>query len=272
MAYVLAGGRGSRLMELTDRRAKPAVYFGGKIAHHRFRAVERAQFRHPPHRGRDAVQGPQPDPPSAARLELLPPRAQRELRHPAGLAARFRDDVVSRHRRRGLSEHRHHRELRAAIHGHPGRRPHLQDGLREDAAAARRVRRRRDGRLPRGAAARKPRASASCTSTRRTASCRFLEKPKNPPPMPGKPDVALASMGIYVFETKFLIERAASATPPIPNSSHDFGKDIIPYLVANGKAVAHHFSRSCVRLERRRRRSTGATSARSTPIGRPTST
>ena len=73
----------------------------------------------------------------------------------------------------------------------------------------------------------------------------FLEKPKNPPPMPGKPDVALCSMGIYVFDTKFLIDilkrDAADA-----NSSHDFGKDIVPYLVKHGKAVAHHFSESCV--------------------------
>jgi glucose-1-phosphate adenylyltransferase len=72
-----------------------------------------------------------------------------------------------------------------------------------------------------------------------------LEKPKNPPHMPGKPDMALASMGIYVFETSFLIDilRRDAADP---NSSHDFGKDIIPYLVKNGKAVAHHFSQSCV--------------------------
>ena len=63
--------------------------------------------------------------------------------------------------------------------------------------------------------------------------------------MPGKPDVALCSMGIYVFETTFLIDllkRDAADT----NSSHDFGKDIIPYIVKNGKAVAHHFSQSCV--------------------------
>src|SRR5258708_10005040 len=73
----------------------------------------------------------------------------------------------------------------------------------------------------------------------------FLEKPKNPPHMPGKPDVALASMGIYVFETSFLIDilRQDAADP---HSAHDFGKDIIPYLVKNGKAVAHHFSQSCV--------------------------
>ena len=60
MAYVLAGGRGSRLMELTDIRAKPAVYFGGQEPDHRLRAVQRAELRHPPHRRGDAVQGAQP--------------------------------------------------------------------------------------------------------------------------------------------------------------------------------------------------------------------
>jgi glucose-1-phosphate adenylyltransferase len=73
----------------------------------------------------------------------------------------------------------------------------------------------------------------------------FLEKPKNPPPMPGKPDVALCSMGIYVFDTKFLIEELRRDAAD-PNSSHDFGKDLIPYIVENGKAVAHHFAKSCV--------------------------
>jgi glucose-1-phosphate adenylyltransferase len=63
--------------------------------------------------------------------------------------------------------------------------------------------------------------------------------------MPGKPDKALCSMGIYVFETKFLIEELKRDAAD-PNSSRDFGKDIIPYLVAKGKAVAHHFSQSCV--------------------------
>jgi len=74
----------------------------------------------------------------------------------------------------------------------------------------------------------------------------FLEKPKDPPAMPGNPELSLASMGIYVFETKFLIDQlkrdAADAA-----SSHDFGKDLIPYIVTQGKAVAHHFSKSCVR-------------------------
>jgi glucose-1-phosphate adenylyltransferase len=74
----------------------------------------------------------------------------------------------------------------------------------------------------------------------------FLEKPKNPPTIPGKPDVSLASMGIYVFKTSFLFDqlRADAANP---NSSHDFGKDIIPGIVKSGKAIAHRFVRSCVR-------------------------
>jgi glucose-1-phosphate adenylyltransferase len=74
----------------------------------------------------------------------------------------------------------------------------------------------------------------------------FLEKPNDPPAMPDNPDMALASMGIYVFETKFLIEQLKRDAAAL-NSSHDFGKDIIPYIVEHGKAVAHYFSRSCVR-------------------------
>ena len=91
LAFVLAGGRGSRLHG-ADRPARQAGgLFRRQVAHHRFRAVERAQLRHPPHRGRDPVQGAQPDPSPAARLELLPPRAQRELRHPARQPARLGD-------------------------------------------------------------------------------------------------------------------------------------------------------------------------------------
>ena len=74
----------------------------------------------------------------------------------------------------------------------------------------------------------------------------FLEKPADPPAMPGKPDKSLASMGIYVFDTKFLFDQLRRDAED-PNSAHDFGKDIIPHIVKHGRAVAHHFSRSCVR-------------------------
>ncbi len=74
----------------------------------------------------------------------------------------------------------------------------------------------------------------------------FLEKPKDPPAMPGNPDVALASMGIYVFDTKLLFDELRRDAAD-PSSAHDFGKDIVPYLVKHGKAIAHHFTDSCVR-------------------------
>ena len=76
----------------------------------------------------------------------------------------------------------------------------------------------------------------------------FLEKPKDPPGMPDKPEMALASMGIYVFETQFLFDllrRDADLT----GSSRDFGKDLIPYVVKHGKAMAHRFADSCIRSE-----------------------
>ncbi|MCA8882821.1 MAG: glucose-1-phosphate adenylyltransferase, partial [Rhodobacteraceae bacterium] len=74
----------------------------------------------------------------------------------------------------------------------------------------------------------------------------FLEKPKDPPASPEDPNMALASMGIYVFSWPFLrallLEDAEN-----PNSSHDFGNDLIPHIVKNGKAIAHRFTDSCVR-------------------------
>ena len=73
----------------------------------------------------------------------------------------------------------------------------------------------------------------------------FLEKPADPPAMPGHPDMSLASMGIYVFEWSFLREilREDAADP---TSAHDFGHNIIPKIVKDGSAYAHRFSESCV--------------------------
>ena len=74
----------------------------------------------------------------------------------------------------------------------------------------------------------------------------FIEKPADPPGIPDKPEFALASMGIYVFQTKFLMDQLRRDAAE-PGSSRDFGKDIIPYIVEHGKAVAHRFAKSCVR-------------------------
>jgi glucose-1-phosphate adenylyltransferase len=76
----------------------------------------------------------------------------------------------------------------------------------------------------------------------------FIEKPNDPPGMPDRPDYALASMGIYAFRAKTLYDELRRDAATL-QSSHDFGRDLIPWLVTNGKAVAHRFSTSCVRSD-----------------------
>ena len=73
----------------------------------------------------------------------------------------------------------------------------------------------------------------------------FVEKPADPPSIIGKPDRSLCSMGIYIFNAKYLYSELKRDVTD-PTSSHDFGKDIIPQAVRNGVAMAHHYSRSCV--------------------------
>jgi len=76
----------------------------------------------------------------------------------------------------------------------------------------------------------------------------FNEKPEHPTPIPGNPGRALASMGIYIFNTKFLCEQLIRDAAD-PNSSHDFGKDIIPFLVSNNyRVIAQSFEDSCVKM------------------------
>ena len=76
----------------------------------------------------------------------------------------------------------------------------------------------------------------------------FVEKPQNPPPIPGQPDRALASMGIYIFNAKFLFEQL-ERDALTKGSSRDFGKDIIPHIVSRYRVFAHRFADSCVGSE-----------------------
>ena len=73
----------------------------------------------------------------------------------------------------------------------------------------------------------------------------FVEKPADPPAMPGKPDRSLASMGIYIFTADYLYKMLEEDIQ-MPGSEHDFGKDIIPKAVSQGQVVAHFFEDSCV--------------------------
>ena len=76
----------------------------------------------------------------------------------------------------------------------------------------------------------------------------FTEKPTHPTPIPGNPGHALASMGIYIFDTKFLCDQLERDAID-PNSEHDFGKDIIPHLVSGKyRVIAHAFQDSCVNM------------------------
>jgi glucose-1-phosphate adenylyltransferase len=68
----------------------------------------------------------------------------------------------------------------------------------------------------------------------------FEEKPEEPHPIPGREDMALASMGIYVFNTEFLYEQLIKDADN-PASGHDFGKDIIPAVIRKYRVVAYPF-------------------------------
>ena len=99
----------------------------------------------------------------------------------------------------------------------------------------------------------------------------FVEKPADPPCMPGSPDRSLASMGIYIFNASYLyaeLERDMAdphVEPRLRQGHH-------PARGAHGCAAAHPFDIELRRQPRRRGRRTGATSARSMPTGTPTST
>jgi len=74
----------------------------------------------------------------------------------------------------------------------------------------------------------------------------FVEKPDKPPTIPGNSERSLASMGIYIFNAKMLSEKLSSDAFDA-QSSHDFGKDIIPSSIGELKIVAHPFERSSIK-------------------------
>jgi glucose-1-phosphate adenylyltransferase len=245
MAYVLAGGRGSRLMEMTDFRAKPAVYFGGKSriidfalsnalnsgirriavatqykAHSLIRHLQRGWNFFRPERNES--------------FDILPAsqRVSEDMWYLGTADAVYQNiDIIESYDPKYIvllaGDHIYKMDYEKMLQQHVDEGADVTVGCLE---------------VPRMEAV--GFGVMHIDETNRIIS--FLEKPKDPPAMPGKPDVALASMGIYVFETKLLIDQLRRDAAD-PNSAHDFGKDIVPYLVKNGKAVAHHFSDSCVR-------------------------
>lgn len=245
MAYVLAGGRGSRLFEMTDTRAKPAVYFGGKSriidfalsnavnsgirrigvatqykAHSLIRHLQRGWNFLRPERNES--------------FDILP-ASQRvsEFQWYEGTAdAVFQNiDIIESYGPEYMvilaGDHIYKMDYELLL------QQHCDTGADVTVACLE---------VPRMEAT----AFGVMHVDEEDRIIAFVEKPADPPAMPGKPDVALASMGIYVFRTAFLIEELRRDADT-PGSARDFGKDLIPHIVEHGKAVAHLFSRSCVR-------------------------
>jgi len=245
IALVLAGGRGSRLHALTDRRAKPAVYFGGK-----FRIVDFALsnclnsgvrrigvltqykshslLRHL-QRGWSFLRSEFNE-----FLDLLP--AQQRIDESSwyqGTAdAVYQNlDILRGHRPEYIlilaGDHIYKMDYASLI------ADHVAQGARCTVACIE---------VPLAEAT----AFGVMATDARRRIVRFDEKPADPTPMPGRPGHALASMGVYVFDADYLFE-ALKADACAQGSSRDFGRDLIPAIVARGEAVAHPFGMSCVK-------------------------
>src|SRR6201991_4071567 len=245
LAFVLAGGRGSRLLELTDRRAKPAVYFGGKSriidfalsnalnsgirrlavatqykAHSLIRHLQRGWNFLRPERNES--------------FDILP-ASQRvsETQWYEGTAdAVYQNiDIIEAYGPEYMvilaGDHIYKMDYELMLRQHVDANADVTVGCLE---------------VPRMEAV----GFGVMHVDAKDNIIPFVEKPADPPGIPDKPEFALASMGIYVFKTKFLMEQLRRDAAE-PGSSRDFGKDIIPYIVQHGKAIAHRFAKSCIR-------------------------
>ena len=244
VALVLAGGRGSRLKNLTDSRAKPAVYFGGK-----FRIVDFALsncmnsgirrigvitqykshslLRHL-QRGWAFLKSEMNE-----FVDLLPAqqRVDEESWYRGTADAVYQNqDILAAYRADYVvvlaGDHIYKQNYALMLADHVALGREVTVGCIE---------------VPSEEA--KAFGVMAIDADRRIVD--FVEKPADPPQIPGKPGRTLASMGIYIFNARYLY-RELERDMMDPNSSHDFGKDIIPKMVKAGVAVAHPFELSCV--------------------------
>ena len=245
MAFVLAGGRGSRLMELTDRRAKPAVFFGGKtriidfaLSNALNSGIRRigvatqykahSLIRHLA-RGWGFLRAERNE-----SFDILPAsqRVSEDLWYRGTADAVFQNiDIIESYSPRYVvvlaGDHIYKMDYEVMLQQHVASGADVTLGVLE---------------VPRMEAT----GFGVMHVDEHDTIQSFVEKPADPPAVPGHPDLALASMGIYVFDTRYLVE-LLKADAADPHSEHDFGKNLVPFVVKHGKAVAHRFSASCVR-------------------------
>jgi glucose-1-phosphate adenylyltransferase len=245
IALILAGGRGSRLLQLTDWRAKPAVPFGGK-----FRIIDfplsncvnsgirrigvatqyKAQslISHIQH-GWGFLDGRFKE-----FVELLPAQQRIEETWYQGTAdAVYQNiDILRRHDPQYVlilgGDHVYKMDYSKLLADHVAKSADMTaacvDIPVEEASAF---------------------GVMTINDEWRVTS--FAEKPAAPTSIPGQPGRALASMGIYVFNAQFLFEQLIHDHDE-RRSSHDFGKDLIPFLVPRRRVFAHRFFDSCVNM------------------------
>lgn len=244
MALILAGGRGSRLKQLTDTRCKPAVYFGGH-----FRIIDfvlsncmnsglrrigvltqyksHSLLRHL-QRGWNFLKSEMHE-----FVDLIPAqqRVDEEVwyRGTADAVYQSLDIIKSNHPEYVVilaGDHIYKMDYARMLADHALSGAGVTVGCievdRQEAKAF---------------------GVMAIDENKKVTS--FVEKPEDPPAMPGKPDRSLASMGIYIFTADYLY-RMLDEDIALEGSSHDFGKDIIPKAVGEGQVVAHFFQDSCV--------------------------
>jgi len=244
VALVLAGGRGSRLHDLTDRRAKPAVYFGGK-----FRIIDFA-LSNCINSGirRMAVL-------TQYKSHSLLRHLQRGWHFLRGEANEFIDLLPAQQR---VNEADWYRGTADAVYqnidilrsyGPEYILVLAGDHIYKQDYSLMLLDHVESGAKCTVGCIEVPRMEATALGVMHIDENRritdFLEKPADPPPMPGKPDRALGSMGIYAFHAEYLYELLAQDFAD-PNSQRDFGKDIIPRIVREGGALAHPLNLSSV--------------------------
>jgi glucose-1-phosphate adenylyltransferase len=245
VAVVLAGGRGSRLKQLTDWRAKPAVPFGGNLRIIDFplsncinsgirrigvltQYKAQSLIRHI-QRGWGFLESN-----LGEFIEVIPAQQRGQEGWYAGTAnAVYQNlDLLPYDDTKFVvilaGDHIYKMDYGRMLADHVAHRAEVTVACTEVPLAAA----PNFGVLALGA------------DSRLTA---FQEKPAAPTPLPGHPDQALASMGIYIFGAEVLFEELERDARD-PASSHDFGKDLLPYLVTRRAVHAHRFRESCVNM------------------------
>ena len=245
IALILAGGRGNRLMPLTARRSKPAVYFGGK-----FRIIDFALS--------NCINS------GIRRISVVTQyKSHSLLRHLQRgwnfMRHEFNEYIEFLPAQQRLDEALWYRGTTDAIYQNldiiRGQQAEAILILAGDHVYKMDYSRLLSDHFKSG----KP-CTVACLEVPKEKACAFgvmqvnaeqeitgfKEKPMQPEALPGKPDQCLASMGIYVFNAEYLYEMLEKDLQD-SMSSHDFGKDLIPRVVEEGEAHAHFFGDSCVR-------------------------